>query len=177
MSWGNCWGKYLRLLGLTGPILATLIGAGCALTGPIRSQVLDAQTGQPVPGAIALAVWTRREGPPGLRATTLAGYKEVEVDDQGRFILERPEGLSFSEESVTVYKPGYIAWNNLDVFPALDRRENVRVPSQIVLERFPSGESHIRHRSFIAIQTMGVGLSGRAPKFYGAARSEELIRD
>ena len=174
MSWGKSSRQYLRFLGFTGPILATLIGTGCALTGPIRSQVLDAQTGQPVPGAIALAVWTRREGPPGLRATTLAGYREVEVDDQGRFILERPETLSFSEESVTIYKPGYIAWNNLDVFPTLEPRKDTRVPTQILLERFPPAESHVRHRDFIADQTMRVGVSSRAPKFWDAVRREEM---
>jgi hypothetical protein len=177
MRWENCSRGCLRPLALGTLLLITLLGTGCMSLGPIRSQVLDAQTGQPVPGAIALGVWTRREGPPGLRATTLAGYKEVEVDAQGRFVLEPPEGLSFSEESVTVYKPGYIAWNNLDVFPTLEPRKETRVPTQILLERFPPGERHTKHISFISTQTLGVGLSGRAPKFYGAARSEELIRD
>jgi len=176
MSWEQYWKRPLGLLGLAGLVLGALTGAGCALTGPIRGQALDAQTGHPVPGAIALAVWTRREGPPGLRATILAGYQEVEADAQGRFSLDRPAGLSFSEESVTIYKPGYIAWNNLDVFPSLEPRQDTRVPTQILLERFPAGESHIRHRSFIDIQTMGVGLSGRAPTFWNAIRGGEQMR-
>jgi hypothetical protein len=176
MRWENCSKGCLRLLALATLVLVAVSGTGCMSLGPIRSQVLDAQTGQPVPGAIALGVWTRREGPPGLRATTLAGYKEVEVDAQGRFVLEPPEGLSFSEESVTVYKPGYIAWNNLDVFPTLEPRKETRVPTQILLERFPPGESHTRHRDFIADQTMRVGVSSRAPKFWNAVQGGEVTR-
>ncbi len=104
--------------------------------------------------------------------TELVGVKEVEVDAQGRFELERPGDLSVDEESVTVYKFGYVAWNNQFLFPSLQRREDTHVPEQIRLEMFPFGESRTSHRDFISLATMGVGLSSRAPRFWDAVRSE-----
>lgn len=151
-----------------------LLGTGCA-TGPIRSQVLDAQTRQPVPGAIVLGVWTKRVGYPGLASGQLVGVKEVEVDDQGRFTLERPEA-SFGEESVTVYKFGYVAWNNEEVFPSFERRQETKVPGQILLETFPKGGDHERHMRFIRDATIS-GLSARSwVKFREGIDREDRMR-
>ena len=132
--------KILALLGLL-----ALAGTGCATT--LSGQVVDARTGQPIPGAVVLGVWTKAGGLPGLATTKLVAVKETETDAQGRFVLERPAPLTSDEESVTAYKPGYIAWNNLFVFPTAVRRESTRVPSRVPLEAFPRGESNGRKRA------------------------------
>lgn len=109
--------------------------------------------------------------------TELVGVREVETDAEGRFTLERPSSRYNREdgESVTVYKFGYIAWNNLFTFPPIGsgRREDTTVPAQIRLERFPEGESHQRHVSFIrgAKRSTLYGYE-RNPKFEDAVDRE-----
>ena len=151
-----------------------LCGAGCATAGPIQSQVLDAQTGQPVSGAIVLGVWTKRVGL-GEHHTELVGVNEVEVDAQGRFVLPRPRG-HYDEERITVYKFGYVAWSNHLLFPSLKRRPEQQVPLTIPLELFPPAESHREHMMFIRSATSSVlfGLSDN-PKFYNATYREDRM--
>jgi hypothetical protein len=157
---------------LLGLAVLWLSGAGCSLTGPIHGQVLDARTGQPVPGAIVLGVWTTREGVPGLYATKLVDVREVEVDAQGRFTLERPLGMILEgDESLTVYKFGYLAWNNLFLFP-LARRKGTGIPETIRLEEFPAGGSSQEHMSFVHLAGSDQYGIERIPKFWKAIQSE-----
>ncbi len=154
-------------------LLLLLTGTGCA--GSIQGQVLDAQTGKPIAGAIVLGVWTKQEGMFGQYSTKLVGVREAETDAEGRFVLERVGGL-FVEESVTVYKFGYIAWNNLYVFPGFDTRKETAVPAQIRLAPFPPRESRGEHMRFIGLATRSA-LSGRVsrPKFTDAIDRERRM--
>jgi hypothetical protein len=135
-------------------VLLVLNAAGCART--IRGEVLDAVTKQPIQGAVVLGVWTEGAGPPGLHLS----FPTDEYD-----------------EAITVYRFGYIAWSNLFIFPTMERRKGSRVPAQILLERFPSGESHRRHVFFIDDATMA-GMYGRERirMFRDAVRREEELR-
>ena len=142
---------YYSIIGLT---LLVFVGVGCAQGGPIRSQVLDAQTGKPVPGAVVLGVWTKTVGF-GFTRTERVGVREADVDADGRFTLDRPDGTSSADESITVYKFGYVAWNNKEVFPTYERRKDTSVPAQILLELFPPGTSHVRHMNFVDGVTRG----------------------
>lgn len=161
-----------RLLGLVGIFVLVFTGTGCA--GTIQGQVLDAQTGQPIAGAIVLGVWTKVAGLPGLHHHELVGVQEVETDAEGRFMLERPRRIIHEDgESVTVYKFGYVAWNNLFEFPTSARRKDARVPQKISLERFPQNQSHQRHTNFIsnAARSSFYGLNNM-PKFWNVFRQE-----
>ncbi len=164
----------MRSLGVAVLLLLVLTGPGCA--GTVKGQVVDAETGQPIEGAIVLGVWTRVAGLPGLHHHELVAVRETETDARGRFMLETPASLRVDEEAITIYKFGYVAWSNLFTFPTWVRREDTRVPPKILLERFPPGENHRRHIGFISDATAGVGLSSRAPKFWEAVRPEELMR-
>jgi hypothetical protein len=166
--------RVLLLIGL----LSLLLGSGaCAIrSGPIASQVLDAQTGQAIAGAVVLGVWTTKgEGIFGAHAPTkLVGVREAETDREGRFTLERPPGVfGADDESVTVYKFGYVAWSNLFLWPTSKRREDTQVPAQIRLESFPPGGDRRRHIDFIDGATRA-SLSSRVarPKFDKALESE-----
>jgi hypothetical protein len=166
-----------RALWLSFLLLVTVPTLSCAATS-IQGQVLDAQTGKPVPGAIVLGVWTRMAGLPGLNYTELVGVGEVETDAEGRFTLERPSSRYNAEdgESITVYKFGYVAWNNIFVFPGSNRREHVQIPNRIQLERFPSSEDRRRHLDFISGATRStLSYKGSKPKFDEAVDRERRM--
>lgn len=161
-----------RIVVLVGLLLA---GTGCA--GIIRSQVLDARTDQPIAGAVVLGVWTRVAGLPGLYHHELVGVRETVTDADGRFELKRLQSSGLDGEgggqSITVYKFGYAAWNNLFVFPTWDRRRSSQVPKQIRLELFPPGMSRQRHMSFInTVRDAGTYGHESIPRFSEAVRSE-----
>jgi hypothetical protein len=144
----------------------------------LKGQVLDAESSKPIAGAVVLGVWTKKSGLPGLHHTELVGVKEAETNEEGWFELEKPPGRFHEDgEKLTVYKFGYVAWNNLFMFPSSVRRHEARVPSRILLERFPSGQSHQRHLSFINNST-AAGMYGvnSIPKFWSALRSESQMR-
>ena len=163
--------RRVKLMGFAVLFLLLLVGTGCA--GTLKGQVLDAQTGQPIEGAVVLGVWTKYSGLPGLQYGELAGVKETETDVDGRFVLETAGSLG-AEEAVTIYKSGYVAWSNLFMFPTSERRQDIRVPSRIMLERFPPGQSHQRHVDFISgARRAGMGYGRESiPKFWNALQRE-----
>jgi len=142
---------------------------GCGTT--IRGRVVDAATGQPLAGVAVLGVWQRIAGLPGLHHHELVGVTEAQTDENGRFSLRRPRALA-DEESVTAYKFGYVAWNNIYVFPSLARRSSDRVPSTVPLERFPADQSHSKHLTFIDLATTGYEARTANRVFWNAIRRE-----
>ena len=156
-------------------LLLALACSGCA--GTLTGQVLDARTGQPVARAVVLGVWTKAAGLPGLPHTEVVDVSETETDAQGRFTLERAGGLVIDEESLTVYKFGYVAWNNLYVFPSSARRESTRIPSKIALDEFPQTQSHQSHISFLG-NAAAVFMYGwdRIPKLWKGIQPERKMR-
>ncbi len=166
----------MKSFGVAVLLLIALAGTGCAAS--LTGQVVDAQTGEPIRGAVVLGVWTRLAGWPGLHHHEFAGVRETQTDDHGRFVLERVGRPNFEgDESVTVYKFGYAAWNNLFVYPSWERRSTTSVPSQIALEPFPRNGSHQKHLGFIEI-IGGAGLYGRdsLPMFWNAVQEEMKLR-
>jgi hypothetical protein len=171
----RCTRIYWRPIGLTGLGLLLLLGTACAGVGSIQGQVLDAQTKQPIPGAIVLGVWTRQEGMV-FHITKLVDVKEAEVDAQGRLTLDRPLGFA-TDESVTVYRFGYIAWNNELIFPSFENRKSKSIPDLIVLEPFPVGETHQKHRLFIdSVTHNSMYTYEQNPKFEQAIHGKEPVQ-
>jgi hypothetical protein len=165
-SWVGC------VLG--GVFLSTcLTGTGYART--IQGQVLEAETGKPIAGAVVLGVWTKSVGLL-LSHWELLGVREAETDAEGRFVLEQLGGL-FVQERITVYKFGYIAWSNRFIFDGPSgNRATHEVPPEIRLDHFPVGGSHKRHMEFIDLATSS-GLSYDAwAKFRETIRQEERLR-
>jgi hypothetical protein len=162
-----------RVLWVSSLLFMAVPTLSCA-AGSIQGQVFDAQTGKPISGAVVLGVWTRTAGLPGLTYTETVGVRETETDTEGHFTLERPSSRYDREdgESVTVYRSGYLAWNNRLVFPSSERRSDSRVPGHVFLQSFPQGESHRRHVDFISAATWRRDSQEASPKFWSAVRPE-----
>jgi hypothetical protein len=173
MDTDRTWPPWVGALSGLAVLLAVFTGSGCART--IEGQVLDAQTGQPIAGAVVLGVWIGGGGMPGLSHAVLLGVREAETDTEGRFVLEslwRP----FIEERITAYKVGYLGWSNLFLFPSLKRRDDRRVPPEIRLDHFSPGVRHSDHMDFIHLATGSSVSSGSWVKFRGAIDREERMR-
>ncbi len=165
----------LPMLGIFFCLVAALTTLGCA--GTIRGQVVDAQTGPPIAGAVVLGVWTKGAGLPGLSHTELVGVRETETGTDGRFELEEVRGWLLDEKSITIYKFGYVAWNNLFIFPSFQRRESARIPGEIRLDDFPLRGDHRKHLDFID-QAGSIFMYGwqDIPKLHRAIERERVLR-
>ncbi len=174
--------RFRRCVRLAVPVLIVgLTGASCAPPPPraIRSQVVDMRTGQPIAGAIVVGVWLKSAGGvPGMPQYAFTGLQEVETDARGWFELSRPQERGIRDERVTVYKFGYVAWNNvyLLTFPHYENRKDTSVPARIELEPFPPGESRRRHADFIREAILIMYSPDVIPKLWKAFEAEETIR-
>ncbi len=144
---------------------------------PIEGTVVDAETKQPIEGAVVLAEWTiTTMGWLGMPTTY--PYKVIETvsDKTGKFrintyvlnpIVNKPD--------LTIYKAGYVCWNNKIIFPDKQRRNGFRwINKQTYeLERFKSEYSHDSHVNFISILALSLSRDSKLKQAY---RWEELIR-
>ena len=129
--------------------------SGCYL--PISGKVIDAETNQPIEGAVVLVEWTKTIGV-GLTATI--SYKAVEVisDGEGKFQLPGCACPTANEPGLTIYKRGYVAWNSKFIFP--DNKARVGFQwraNEFKLEPFLSSYSYDKHTIFIG-RSIGVHL-------------------
>lgn len=158
-------------------LIALLLSAWVTPVGAetIRGQVLDAESTLPVGGAIILGVWSRIRGLGGEWRPEFLAVRETETNKEGWFSLEGPGSAGVDEESITVYRSGYTAWNNLFIFPTSELRRDMRVPPTILLQRFPVAASHRQHLDFISEATLGQEDPHRTPRFWKAVRPEYLL--
>jgi len=82
---------------------------GCYL--PLSGKVIDADTQQPIEGAIVLAQWTIQHGL-GLTYHTVHKIVETETDKKGQFTLPGAYNVFVDQPELVIYKQGYIAWRN-----------------------------------------------------------------
>lgn len=130
-------------------MLVMLLLSGCY--GPIKGKVVDAETGAPIEGAVAMAEWTMTLGL-GNTYTKSAKVVEAVTDKEGNFELGGCYNPFVDEPSLTIYKNGYVAWNSVLIFPDLNVRKDFKWKSDQVfrLEKFKQTYSYDAHVSFIA---------------------------
>lgn len=84
--------------------------------GPWKAQVVDAETGKPLEGAVVLAMWERRTPGPGHPFITFYDSEEVMSDPNGQFIIPSRSTwtlIPFSSiegPRIFMFKPGYGQW-------------------------------------------------------------------
>lgn len=138
-------------------LFMSLVLVGCGRPS-ITLRVLDEQTNEPIEGAVAIAWWTSSHGLPGLTYHKTAEVAERVSGPDGKLTL--PPFSTGTIPRIKVYKPGYVGWDNFDIYKgylfgdisrlhAVDR-ENFEYKSQdIFLERWKNKYSHISHEKFL----------------------------
>jgi hypothetical protein len=119
--------------------------------GTITGIVVDAETGQPIEGAIILVEWTQAKGLPGMSYTESYKVVEVVTDKEGKTSISGVDNLFVDPPDITVYKKGYVAWNNHFIFPDYEKRKDFRWGNNYVfkLEKFKPEYTYAKHSSFI----------------------------
>lgn len=137
--------KHLLILVIS--ILIFTTGCNAEITG----SVVDAETGQPIEGAVILIEWTTIKGLPGLSHTESSKVIEAVTDKDGKFSVSGFINPLMQYPHMTVYKKGYVAWNNKYIFPDYKKRADFKWENGYVfrLERFKPEYSFIEHESFI----------------------------
>jgi len=128
----------------------------------IDVQVVDAETGEPIEGAVLLAQWTITTF---LYESASSNYKVVEKvsDESGRMTVPGVFKFGVNEPKVVVYKKGYVAWRHDYIFPDYKKRTDFmwRDRYMFKLERFKQEYSRIDHLSFIeSSYSSGVSSDG-----------------
>ncbi len=130
-------------------VIATfvLMTTGCYF--PISGRIVDAETKQPIEGAVVLVEWTKTIGY-GLTRTESYKVAEALSDKDGKFDLPGCYSPFVDEPDVTVYKKGYVAWSSRWIFPGMRNRTDFKWGDSIVhLEVFKNEYTHNDHTKFI----------------------------
>jgi hypothetical protein len=130
-------------------LFITVVSAVCY--AGITGTVIDAETQKPIEGAVVLVEWTKTKGVPGMATTE--SYKVIEVltDKEGKVTVSGVLNPLVNPPHVTVYKKGYVAWNNEYIFPDYKKRTDFKWENGCVIrmEHFNSSQSYDGHISFI----------------------------
>lgn len=158
-------------------ILFFMTGCNAEITGT----VVDAETGQPIEGAVILVEWTKTHG---FGDTSTESYKVVEVltDKDGKAIISGTFSPTVNRPHVTVYKKGYVAWNNEYIFPDYKKRTDFSWSNGYVfrLEKFKDSYSYDDHRAFVenAINTgLGTKNKGLFLKLFRETEEEKAFEE
>jgi hypothetical protein len=101
-------------------ILFIILNAGCTIThefGPFMGKVVDAETGEPIEGAVILIVFSIESSSLGGSVNSFADAIETLTDAQGEFKFT-PKRINFFKMNaswdddcqVSIFKPGYGAY-------------------------------------------------------------------
>ena len=155
-------------------ILSLLFVTGCDAT--ITGIVVDAETGKPIEGAVILVEWTQAKGLPGMSYTESYKVVEVVTDKEGKASIEGVSSPMVSAPRVTIYKKGYVAWNNEYIFPDWKKRTDFKWVNNYVfkLEKFKPEYSHDKHTTFIHGAILDNIAFDKKKSIFGAYRWEEL---
>ncbi len=94
-------------------VVLLIPSTGCYAKGPWQGKVIDAETKQPIEGAVVVAVWIRETGTPAGTDTGFVDAVETTTDKNGEFEISSKHFLSIigiryiKGPFLTIYKPGY----------------------------------------------------------------------
>lgn len=124
--------------------------AGCSAYSDMNGSVIDAETGKPIEGAVVLVEWTKTKG---IGLTHTESFKVVEVftDKDGKFAVSGVSDPFVNAPDLTVYKKGYVCWNNKNIFPDYKQRSDFKWSYSYTVRiiKFNDKYSYNDHVSFI----------------------------
>ncbi|MDA8100351.1 MAG: hypothetical protein M0042_12085 [Nitrospiraceae bacterium] len=140
---------------------------------PIAGRVIDAETKQPIEGAVVLVEWVKKHG---LWDPWPESYKVIEVvsDKSGKVKLGGCYTPFVEPPKITIYKKGYVGWNSHMIFPDQVRTNFTWVSFTAELELFKPEYSYIDHSTFIARAINAALNSENKQTMKKAYRWEEL---
>ena len=156
--------------------------SGCYL--PLGGRVIDAETQQPIEGAVVLVQWTTTHGF-GFTYSTAYKIAETETNEKGEFTLPGAYNPFVDNPELVIYKQGYVGWRNDSVYIA-KQNEKGKIESRAArrtdydvwvhgyvykLERFKEGYSRSIHYLFLSGGLIGSDV-GTTPKFSAGATYE-----
>ena len=129
-------------------LLLFLVGS---CNAEISGTVVDAETGKPIEGAVVLVEWTMTKGVPGMSHTKPYEVEEKLSKKDGTFNIRKLLNPLLNPPRVTIYKKGYVAWNNEYVFPEWNKRSHFELKDGVLikLEQFKKEFSRSDHISFL----------------------------
>lgn len=143
-------GKYIRLRhAILAVIASVFVTGGCY--AEITGTVVDAETGQPIEEAVVLVEWTKTKGLPGLSYTKPYDVFETVSKKNGSFTIKKILNPLVNPPRITIYRKGYVAWNNEYIFPGWIKRDNFKLADGMIikLEHFKKEYSRDDHVSFL----------------------------
>lgn len=127
--------------------------------------VIDAETGQPIEGAVVIAIWRKHsfkdawfEG----GTMIVARVEEAVSDMEGNiYIDDFWDWHLFEDRSphLTIYKTGYVCWDQANIYineyNAPERKDFNKDNRIARLKKWPEGFSFVGHGSFVNSVTQG----------------------
>lgn len=138
---------------------------------PINGRVIDAETGDPIEGAVVLVEWTKKQGI-GDHQTVPIKVIEVVTNHDGEFRLEGKRRLLANLPNITIYKKNYVAWNSQYTFPEWEPND-FKWANNSRINLHPFKDKRLRANHVLFLQTFthwGKAISE-------AYRWEEMARD
>ena len=159
-------------------VTLTLI-TGCYL--PISGKVIDAETKQPIEGAIVLVEWTKTIGY-GLTRTESYKVAETLSDKDGKFHLPGCYSPFVNLPDVAIYKKDYVTWSSRNIFPSIQTRNDYQWGSGGVymLEKFREVYSYIEHQGFTSAavnSTIGWENKKQFLRIFYDSEERDVIRE
>lgn len=110
--------RIMKNTGMFVAMIFLLICSGCVsmlrIDGPYKGRVIDAQTGQPIEGAVAHGYWSRIHFVPTGSSSEYYDSYEVLTDRNGEFRIPGKGLLVFSnidDMRLSIFKAGYKQWS------------------------------------------------------------------
>lgn len=137
-------------------LILTMLTISCAgLTGKYEPEptaiIVDAETGEPIEGAVAMAVCWKDYMP--IKNNKPDPIVTVMSDNKGRIYIENFwdwHVFKADYPELSVYKCGYICWNQLVIKGKGDRHDFDKKNRVVRLEKWPENFSFIKHYDFIS---------------------------
>ena len=158
--------KYILIAFLI--IIFTCLSVSCTRAKTFKGRVIDADTKEPIEGAVVVASWDKAIATIAGESTTLKDVKECLTNKKGEWSISGPRGrndwpipyLSLfipytREPEFIVFKPGYCSWPNGFSIDACrsrikitgDKEKRIGEGGTLELPKLTSREDRIRAQS------------------------------